>query len=70
MFRHFEIKREQFRAEKLCKDITLEDMGPADLKCIDNGHVQLLPIRDRAGRLINATMINHLKYSEHDNAVR
>jgi hypothetical protein len=70
MFRHFEQKLELFGASKLCKDITLEDMGPEDLECLHNGHLTLLPIRDQAGRVINATHACMMKYANYENAVR
>jgi hypothetical protein len=70
MFRHFEQKLELFGASKLCKDITLEDMGPEDLECLHNGHSTLLPIRDQAGRVINVTHACMMKYPNYENAVR
>jgi hypothetical protein len=49
---HFEVKLEMFGAEKLCKDIKLEDLSPEDLLSLNNWHMQFLANRDPAGWLI------------------
>jgi hypothetical protein len=67
---HFEKKLELFGMDKLAKDITLDDMSASDVECIDNGHVQHLPVRDQAGRAVIAVLLPHMKYQEQLNAVR
>jgi hypothetical protein len=52
MLKHFEVKLAMFGAEKLCKDIKLEDLSPEDLLSLNNWHMQFLANRDPAGRLI------------------
>jgi glycosyltransferase involved in cell wall biosynthesis len=46
------LKLELFGPEKLCQPITLEDLTPDDLECLEHGHFQLLNSRDRAGRAV------------------
>eukprot|EP00526_Cylindrotheca_closterium_P009653 CAMPEP_0113635670 /NCGR_PEP_ID=MMETSP0017_2-20120614/18596_1 /TAXON_ID=2856 /ORGANISM="Cylindrotheca closterium" /LENGTH=424 /DNA_ID=CAMNT_0000546465 /DNA_START=68 /DNA_END=1339 /DNA_ORIENTATION=- /assembly_acc=CAM_ASM_000147 len=48
--RYFDCKLLFFGKEKLCKDITLQDLDKDDLKSLKAGYMQILPIRDRAGR--------------------
>jgi hypothetical protein len=67
---HFEKKLELFGIEKLAKDITLDGMSASDLECIENGHIQHLPVRDQAGRAVIAVLLPHVKYQEQLNAVR
>jgi hypothetical protein len=51
--RFLQIKLELFGRSKLCQPhITLEDLDDEALRCLENGHFQLLPIRDRAGRAV------------------
>ena len=52
MVRHFQCKLELFGAEKLVKDIRLADLNSEDVACLESGFLQLLPMRDRAGRAI------------------
>ena len=49
MLRHFQLKVKLFGREKVNSKITQNDLNPKDLECLNNGHLQLLPQRDRAG---------------------
>lgn len=48
----FETKMELFGPEKLTKDIGYEDLDEDDIRCLESGYIQVLPVRDRAGRAI------------------
>jgi hypothetical protein len=70
MVRHFQCKLELFGTEKLVKDIRLADLNKEDLACLESGFLQLLPMRDRAGRAVvfydpnlrgNATMNSRVR---------
>ncbi|CAJ1965277.1 unnamed protein product [Cylindrotheca closterium] len=50
--RYFDCKLQFFGREKLCKDITLQDLDKDDIKALKAGYMQILPIRDRAGRAV------------------
>ena len=52
MVRHFQYKMELFGASKLVKDIKIEDLHSEDIKVLESGFIQLLPVRDRAGRAV------------------
>jgi hypothetical protein len=52
MVRHFQYKMELFGAGKLVKDIKIEDLDSEDIKVLESGFIQLLPVRDRAGRAV------------------
>ncbi|CAJ1949909.1 unnamed protein product [Cylindrotheca closterium] len=51
MARHFEAKLDLFGQEKLCQDITQNDLNPGDMDALVTG-VGHLPIRDSVGRLV------------------
>jgi hypothetical protein len=53
LVRHFQVKLDLFGKELLVKDITQEDLDQGDLQNLYSGHMQNLPLRDRAGRHIN-----------------
>ena len=55
MVRHFETKFKLFGAEKLTKELGVEDLSPEDQEVIESGWLTLLPLRDTAGRLIVVT---------------
>ena len=67
---HFRIKLDLFGVSKLCKDITLNDLGPEDLKCLENGHFQVLPVRDSVGRVVVTHFPGLAKYDSFENVVR
>jgi hypothetical protein len=48
----FDTKQMLFGNEKLVKDITLDDLDDDDKQGLERGSLQLLPVRDRAGRWI------------------
>ena len=52
LVKHFEVKLELFGKEMLCKDIVQDDLDEATLKELYIGYHQILPSRDRAGRLV------------------
>lgn len=52
MVRYFQCKLELFGTEKLVKDIQLADLSSEDVACLSSGFLQVLPMRDRAGRAI------------------
>jgi hypothetical protein len=52
MVRFFDEKYELFGADKLTKDITLDDLDPDDIITLENGFYQVLPEKDCAGRIV------------------
>jgi hypothetical protein len=55
----FDKKLELFGPGKLTTDITLKDLAPSERKLVGNGHLQLLPDRDQAGRAVIAALPDH-----------
>lgn len=49
---HFESKLELFGANKLVKDITLDDLDEDDMEVLLSGSFQSLPTKDQAGRAV------------------
>jgi hypothetical protein len=52
MVRFFDEKYQLFGADKLTKDITLDDMDPDDIAALERGIYQVLPEKDCAGRKV------------------
>ena len=52
MVRFFDEKYDLFGADKLNKDITLDDLDPDDIVNLENGLYQVLPEKDPAGRKV------------------
>ncbi|CAJ1960048.1 unnamed protein product [Cylindrotheca closterium] len=52
MVNFFDYKKELFGPEKLVKSIVMDDLNYDDMAVIQNGHMQFLPERDMAGRII------------------
>jgi hypothetical protein len=52
MVRFFDEKCELFGADKLTKDITLDDLDPYDIMTIESGFLQMLPEKNCAGRKV------------------
>lgn len=51
--RHFEIKQTLFGdGPILARDILLSDLSPDDIRALESGFLQVLPVRDAAGRSI------------------
>jgi hypothetical protein len=69
MLAFFEQKLRIFGRDKLTKDITLQDLNEEDLKVLNNGHLQLLPQRDRAGRLICCNVRSYERFKDTINLV-
>jgi hypothetical protein len=53
---HFEEKQRLFGSDLLGRDILLADLSDADRKELEKGYVQILPVRDRAGRIVVVTL--------------
>jgi hypothetical protein len=52
MVRFFDEKYELFGADKLTKDISLDDLDPDDIAALERGFYQVLPEKDCAGRKV------------------
>ena len=52
MVRFFDQKYQLFGADKLTKDITLDDLDPDDIAVLERGVYQVLPEKDCAGRKV------------------
>jgi hypothetical protein len=52
MVRFFDEKYELFGADKLTKDITLDDLDPDDIAALERGFYQVLPEKDCADRKV------------------
>jgi hypothetical protein len=50
--RHFKTKLELFGPKSLARDIRYDDLDEDAVKSLQAGHLQLLPLRDRTGRVI------------------
>jgi hypothetical protein len=61
MFQHFDLKLELFGETKVSRNITLADMDEENMECMENGHVQWLPLRDQAGRAITVISPRFMK---------
>ena len=69
MLFHMEKKLELWGEEKLCKEITREDLDSDDLESLENGHFTMLPLRDLTGRLVIFTNVCEMKFKEIKNHV-
>lgn len=52
MIRYCDWMRSLLGGSKLCKDINFHDLDDYDIKALKRGHTQVLPSRDRAGRVL------------------
>ena len=68
--RHFTTKLDLFGKEKLCKDITLDDLDEYDMEALESGGFQVLADKDRAGRPILFGRYTCMKYRSVQNMVR
>jgi hypothetical protein len=58
MVLHFEEKQRLFGADLLGRDILWDDLSDGDRKELEKGSFQVLPIRDRAGRIVVCSLGN------------
>jgi len=55
---HYEAKKRLFGGgEILAREVHQSDLSSDDIKCLRQGHVQLLPTRDASGRVVTVTNI-------------
>eukprot|EP00980_Cylindrotheca_fusiformis_P029242 scaffold22766_cov131-Cylindrotheca_fusiformis.AAC.8 len=66
----FEQKLLIFGANKLARDITLEDLDHDDLAVLNNGHMQFLPQKDMGGRSIFCDIRSRERFANHSNLLR
>jgi hypothetical protein len=69
MIQFLEHKLELFGPTKLCKEIKLDDLTPEDMESLENGHMQLMPVRDRSDRAIFVFIANYMKFKTIENLV-
>jgi hypothetical protein len=70
LVRHFHIKLELFGEELLTHDIKLTDLKEEDMGALESGYFQLLPIRDRANRVVYCVLPMLLPQLSHPARVR
>lgn len=70
MIRFFTAKEALFEPDRLAKTITIEDLSKDDLKALESGFLQLLPVRDAAGRAIVSGIPMLKKHKNADNLKR
>jgi hypothetical protein len=70
MIRYFDFKRLLFGDEKLCKDISMQDLTEDDMVVLRKGFMQALPFRDRAGRVVYIIFPSHEDYKDPKSLVR
>jgi hypothetical protein len=63
MARHFETKLELFGIDKLALDIQQDDLDKETIDALYSGYTQTMPLRDRAGRLVNIWFPHPVNYS-------
>ena len=68
--RFFQLKLELFGKGNLCKDITWNDLDDETRAFVSNGHAQILPARDQAGRAILVQLPEYFPQVSHITAVR
>jgi hypothetical protein len=52
LIQFFEMKQKLFGLEKLTKDIEIDDFDEEDRRAVESGVLQILPLRDRSGRVV------------------
>lgn len=67
---HFDTKLWLFGMDKLCRDITLADFDTFDMTCYNSGLFQVLPDRDRAGRVVQIKLWQLQNFHKRENVVR
>lgn len=68
--RYFDWKLKLFGEESLTRDITYHDLTKEDQAMLKKGHLQRLPVRDRAGRAIYCCIYNGQQYESPESMVR
>lgn len=66
---YFTAKLDLWGKDKLCKKISLGDFTKDDLETLQNGHLQILPVRDQGGRALCFFNYNNIKMKEKENQV-
>lgn len=66
----FDFKLGLFGKEKLCKDITIDDLDRDDLATLKSGFMQIFPVRDRAGRAVFCLLPSYQTYKTAENMTR
>ena len=56
----FDMKQKLFGVENLTKDLEIKDLEEEDRRALESGVLQILPLRDRSGRIVlcSMTMLN------------
>ena len=67
--RHFDFKMELFGPDCVARDITISDLTREEIKILKQGHLQVLPVRDTAGRAIMMGCYNGQMYTSVESAV-
>ena len=70
LMKHFEMKSELFGLDKVGRHIMIDDFSDDDLKCLRQGPYQILPVRDRAGRVVFVTVFYQQVYKQKENLWR
>ena len=70
MILFFDMKLYLFGRDKLIKTITMDDLDKNDRTSLESGFIQLMPIRDRAGRAIFVLMLQNQTYTVPENMTR
>jgi hypothetical protein len=70
MVNYFHHKLRLFGLDKLVKSITLDDLDQDDLTDMFSGSLQILPVKDRAGRTVVVSFHDKHQYKTFENHVR
>jgi hypothetical protein len=70
MVNYFHHKLRLFGLDKLVKKITLDDLDQDDLTDMFSGSLQILPVKDRAGRTVVVSFHDKHQYKTFENHVR
>jgi len=69
MLRYLNFKSKLFGSERLCREITIQDLKSEEAKILKKGNFQTLPVRDRSGRLVQILVSNDDRL-DHESLVR
>ena len=70
LVKHFEVKLEIFGLDKLCKDITWDDLEDDDKEAAKTGSIWFTKNKDQAGRTIAWLFPKHERFANYRNQVR